>query len=374
MGHLGRRMSQSRTSCLVLPVSVDLATVHSAGKDYPWDRPAALPVLSGAYVCGVTAMWRATSTASPAVVDEALALPGVRGGAYDATPHALEAVPGAVVADPGEPRAEALAGSMAVDGGRQRQQYWNRGYLKQRQAAGGCGIWELYEAGLIVATHSLASAGTVCDPNPLNICGDGWSARGIASVAEVRHGGSRTPTEDRAVPLLAHQPVAEPDQPRPRGAGADGPAGHGEGVGDPGKRSQPHRPRDVAAVAETTSSPEHGWNRLSRGTAQGQGLNEMHEPGTRAALVNLRRELATTTLPVFLRIARQRGVVDATVKLSSPSLYRLFQRHGVERPAVIPQTAGASRRNCPTTCGSPTACTDRRSSRRARCASPSSSP
>jgi hypothetical protein len=40
--------------------------------------------------------------------------------------------------------------------GRQRQQYWIRGYLKQRQAAGGlAGVWELYDAGLIVATHSL---------------------------------------------------------------------------------------------------------------------------------------------------------------------------------------------------------------------------
>ena len=39
--------------------------------------------------------------------------------------------------------------------GRQRQQYWMRGYLKQRQAAGGlAGVWELHDAGLIVATHS----------------------------------------------------------------------------------------------------------------------------------------------------------------------------------------------------------------------------
>lgn len=49
------------------------------------------------------------------------------------------------------------------------------------------------------------------------------------------------------------------------------------------------------------------------------------------ALVNLRRELPEATLPVLLRIARQRGVVDATAKLSSASLYRLFRRHGLER-------------------------------------------
>jgi len=40
--------------------------------------------------------------------------------------------------------------------GRQRQQYWVRGYRKQRQIAGGlAGVWELHEAGIIVASHSL---------------------------------------------------------------------------------------------------------------------------------------------------------------------------------------------------------------------------
>jgi hypothetical protein len=40
---------------------------------------------------------------------------------------------------------------------RQRQQYWNHGYRRQQQAAGGlAGIWALQEAGLIVATHSLS--------------------------------------------------------------------------------------------------------------------------------------------------------------------------------------------------------------------------
>jgi hypothetical protein len=39
---------------------------------------------------------------------------------------------------------------------RQRQQYWMRGYLKQRQIAGGLvGVEQLHDAGLIVATHSL---------------------------------------------------------------------------------------------------------------------------------------------------------------------------------------------------------------------------
>jgi transposase InsO family protein len=55
-----------------------------------------------------------------------------------------------------------------------------------------------------------------------------------------------------------------------------------------------------------------------------------------AALVALRRELCSTTLPVFLKLASQRGVLPAQVKLSAPSLYRLFQRHGLERPTVMP--------------------------------------
>jgi hypothetical protein len=39
---------------------------------------------------------------------------------------------------------------------RQRQAYWKRGYLKQRQIAGGlAGVEELHDAGIIVATHSL---------------------------------------------------------------------------------------------------------------------------------------------------------------------------------------------------------------------------
>jgi len=42
--------------------------------------------------------------------------------------------------------------------GRQRQQYWVRGWLEQRQAAGGLGgPWELFELRSIVATHSLTN-------------------------------------------------------------------------------------------------------------------------------------------------------------------------------------------------------------------------
>jgi transposase InsO family protein len=53
-----------------------------------------------------------------------------------------------------------------------------------------------------------------------------------------------------------------------------------------------------------------------------------------AALVALRRELCCTTLPVFLKLAHQRGVLEEQVNLTAPSLYRLFKRHGLERPQV----------------------------------------
>ena len=51
---------------------------------------------------------------------------------------------------------DAMVSKQLSVAGRQRQQYWMLGYLKQRQAAGGrVGVWELHDAGLIVATHSL---------------------------------------------------------------------------------------------------------------------------------------------------------------------------------------------------------------------------
>ena len=67
-----------------------------------------------------------------------------------------------------------------------------------------------------------------------------------------------------------------------------------------------------------------------------KGSTRCVRPELELALVNLRRELSATTLPVFLRIARDRGVLDPCHTLSSASLYRLFQRHGIERPQPVP--------------------------------------
>jgi transposase InsO family protein len=63
-------------------------------------------------------------------------------------------------------------------------------------------------------------------------------------------------------------------------------------------------------------------------------------PELELALVSLRRELIESTLPVLLRVARERGIVTAESRLSPASLYRLFKRHGLERP----QAAAPDRR------------------------------
>jgi len=67
-----------------------------------------------------------------------------------------------------------------------------------------------------------------------------------------------------------------------------------------------------------------------------RGSTRCVSPELELALVTLRRELIATSLPVFLKAARDRGVLDAASRLSSASLYRLFQRHGLERPGLIP--------------------------------------
>jgi transposase InsO family protein len=56
------------------------------------------------------------------------------------------------------------------------------------------------------------------------------------------------------------------------------------------------------------------------------------EPEIEAALLALRRELPDASLPVLLRAARERRIVDRRFAASMQSVYRLFQRHGLHRP------------------------------------------
>jgi transposase InsO family protein len=67
-----------------------------------------------------------------------------------------------------------------------------------------------------------------------------------------------------------------------------------------------------------------------------RGRTRFLSPEVELAVVNLRRELPEVTLPVLLTLARQRRILVGDTKLSAASLYRLFQRHGIDKPPTIP--------------------------------------
>jgi transposase InsO family protein len=55
---------------------------------------------------------------------------------------------------------------------------------------------------------------------------------------------------------------------------------------------------------------------------------------TEAALVALRHELPEASLPVLLKVARERNIIDWHFGASQQSIYRLFQRHGLHRLGI----------------------------------------
>lgn len=123
--------------------------------------------------------------------------------------------------------------------------------------------------------------------------------------------------------------------------------------------SRGERERMVRGITEKEwEIPGSGRSRISRSTLlrwlkdyqeSGQRLESLQprqrrdKGGTRCmrpelelALLNLRREFPEATLPVLLTKARERGIVDGGAKLSAASLYRMFGRHGLERPQAAP--------------------------------------
>jgi transposase InsO family protein len=57
-----------------------------------------------------------------------------------------------------------------------------------------------------------------------------------------------------------------------------------------------------------------------------------------AALVAFRKEHPAVSLPVFVKLARSRNILDVTDKgPSKDSLYRLFKRHGLEKDTHLPE-------------------------------------
>jgi len=140
----------------VLSVSVNLPLLHRAGKAYPWERPGQCPRCRGVRLWGHGYVaryfdgeplplwmkrWRCAECAAVHTVR-----PHTHWRRFLA-PWWLILV--SLLQELAEGRWLSLVE-------RQRQQYWKRGYLKQRQIAGGlAGVDELHEAGVIVATHSL---------------------------------------------------------------------------------------------------------------------------------------------------------------------------------------------------------------------------
>ncbi|KAF0161069.1 MAG: integrase catalytic subunit [Rhodocyclaceae bacterium] len=72
--------------------------------------------------------------------------------------------------------------------------------------------------------------------------------------------------------------------------------------------------------------------RKDRGTSRALGVE------LEAALVTLRKEHPAVSLPVFVKLARSRKILDAADKgPSKDSLYRLFKRHGFEKDTRLPE-------------------------------------
>ena len=68
-----------------------------------------------------------------------------------------------------------------------------------------------------------------------------------------------------------------------------------------------------------------------------RGTTRALDAETEAALVALKRELPAASLPVLLKMARQRHLLPARISVSLPSLYRLFKRHGLDKDARLPE-------------------------------------
>jgi len=67
------------------------------------------------------------------------------------------------------------------------------------------------------------------------------------------------------------------------------------------------------------------------------GLSRSIDAETELALVNLKKELLGVSLPVLLKIARGKGIIDKDFKASVQSIYRMFKRHGLDKELKEPQ-------------------------------------
>jgi len=68
-----------------------------------------------------------------------------------------------------------------------------------------------------------------------------------------------------------------------------------------------------------------------------EGRSRSIDAETELALVTLKQELKAASLPVLLRVARQRKVLPVGFSASPQSVYRMLKRHGLDRERVSPQ-------------------------------------
>lgn len=92
-------------------------------------------------------------------------------------------------------------------------------------------------------------------------------------------------------------------------------------------------------------STVHGW--LSDYLKSGQNIESLKpkkrrdaggsrsiDSETEAALVALKQQIPEASLRVLLKVARGRGIIDRHFSASQQSIYRLFQRYGLDKPAT----------------------------------------
>ena len=68
-----------------------------------------------------------------------------------------------------------------------------------------------------------------------------------------------------------------------------------------------------------------------------KGSTRVIDEETEQGLINLKRQLGDITMEIFIKEAKQRGILSERSKVSKATLYRLFKRHGLNEQKEAPQ-------------------------------------
>lgn len=151
--------------CLVVSVSVNFALLHSAGKAYPWKPLERCPSCHGMRPWGHGYVARYFDGQPERLWMKRWRCPDCA-AVHTARPSSHWSrflAPWWLILT--SVTQKLLHGRWLSMERRQRQQYWMRGYRKQQQIAGGLAtVEQLYEAGLIVVTHSPTERYAACPP------------------------------------------------------------------------------------------------------------------------------------------------------------------------------------------------------------------